>query len=314
MTRANLQETIEEQQASNEEIKSTNEELQSTNEELQSSNEELQASKEEMHSINEELITVNTEFQEKIEQLSRIQHDMKNLLDNISVGIIYLDPQMVVRRFSREAAKIYRLIDSDIGRPLADIKSSLPDDSLLAEAKTVVDSLVACEREVLTTDNKWFLVRIQPYRATDKEIMGVAMTFTDITARVEYDSEKKELELAQEIVNTVIEPVVVLDKSLKVITASLSFYREFHLTTEEALGRPIEELGDQWKNPTFRKLLEVVLPYDKSFSDYLMEETIPGVGKRRIMINGRRLLSKRTTGPMILLAMKIFVPETEESR
>lgn len=314
MTRENLQETIEEQQAANEEVKSSNEELQSTNEELQSSNEELQTSKEEMHSINEELITVNGEFQEKIEQLSRIQNDMKTLLDNISVGIIYLDPQMVVRRFSNAATKIYRLIDSDVGRPLSDIKSSLPDDSLLADARTVADSHVACERELLTTDNTWFLVRIQPYRATDKEVMGVAMTFTDITARVEYDSEMKELELAQDIVNTVIEPVVVLDNALKVITASPSFYREFRLSMEETLGRPIGELGDQWKNETFKKLLEIVLPFDKSFNDYLMEETIPGVGIRKIMINGRRLLSKKTTGPMILLAMKICEPETEESR
>ena len=87
------QATIEEQQASNEELKSTNEEMQSTNEELQSTNEELETSKEELQSVNEELITVNSELQAKIEQLAGMQNDMKNLLDNINIGTVFLDEQ-----------------------------------------------------------------------------------------------------------------------------------------------------------------------------------------------------------------------------
>ncbi|MCX6696502.1 MAG: hypothetical protein NTV84_02900 [Methanoregula sp.] len=83
-TKENLQATIEEMQAANEELKSTNEELQSTNEELQSTNEELETSKEELQSVNEEIVTVNSELQAKIEQLTGIQNDMKNLLENVA--------------------------------------------------------------------------------------------------------------------------------------------------------------------------------------------------------------------------------------
>jgi two-component system CheB/CheR fusion protein len=107
-TKENLQATIEEQQASNEELKSSNEESQSTNEELQSTNEELETSKEELQSVNEELITVNAEFQSKIEQLTGMQNDMKNLLDNTNIGTVFLDEHMIIRRFSREATNIYR--------------------------------------------------------------------------------------------------------------------------------------------------------------------------------------------------------------
>ncbi|MBI5626696.1 MAG: PAS domain-containing protein [Nitrosomonadales bacterium] len=180
-SKENLQATIEEQQASNEELKSTNEELQSTNEELQSTNEELETSKEELQSVNEELITVNTELQAKIEQLAGMQNDMKNLLDNINTGTIFLDERMNIKRFTREAAQVYRLAASDVGRPLGDIKSNIEDEDLLADAQTVLDTLAPCEREVHTTGGAWYLARIQPYRTLDNVIEGVVLTFVDIS-------------------------------------------------------------------------------------------------------------------------------------
>ena len=141
-TKENLHATIEEQQASNEELKSTNEEMQSTNEELQSTNEELETSKEELQSVNEELVTVNAELQNKIEQLAGMQNDMKNLLDNINVGTVFLNDTLNIKRFTREAVKVYRLVASDVGRPLADIKSNINDDDLLADAQAVLETLV----------------------------------------------------------------------------------------------------------------------------------------------------------------------------
>jgi two-component system CheB/CheR fusion protein len=179
--RENLQSTIEAQQASNEELKSANEELQSTNEELQSSNEELETSKEEMQSLNEEVLTVNSKLNARVEQLSSIQNDMKNLLDNINTGTLFLDHQLTIRRYTREALKIYPLIASDIGRPLADIQSNFDSQSLLSELQAVLDTLVPKEREVRTADGKWYLARIQPYRTLDNVIEGVVLTFTEVT-------------------------------------------------------------------------------------------------------------------------------------
>ncbi|OGT17477.1 MAG: SAM-dependent methyltransferase, partial [Gallionellales bacterium RIFOXYB12_FULL_54_9] len=136
------QATIEEQQATNEELKSTNEELQSTNEELQSSNEELETSKEELQSLNEETITVNSELNSKIEQLSSVENDLKNLFDNVNTGTLFLDHQLILRRYTREAIKAYRLISSDVGRPLGDIKSNLEDADLQADLQSVLDTLI----------------------------------------------------------------------------------------------------------------------------------------------------------------------------
>ena len=179
--RENLQRTIEAQQASNEELKSANEELQSTNEELQSTNEELETSKEELQSLNEEVLTVNSELNAKVEQLSGIQNDMRNLLDNINAGTLFLDHNLVIRRYTREALKIYPLIAGDIGRPLADIQSNFDSQSLLSELQAVLDTLVPKEREVRTADGKWYLARIQPYRTLENVIEGVVLTFTEVT-------------------------------------------------------------------------------------------------------------------------------------
>lgn len=176
-----LQATIEEQQEFNEELQSSNEELQATNEELQSANEELETSKEELQSLNEEMLTVNAELNARIEQLSSIRNDMKNLLDSVNVGTLFLDHQLVIRRYTREALRIYRLISADIGRPLGDIKSNIEGGDLLDDIRRVLDTLIPCAREVRTTAGAWYLARIQPYRTLDHVIEGAVLTFTDVT-------------------------------------------------------------------------------------------------------------------------------------
>ncbi|MDP3687313.1 MAG: chemotaxis protein CheB [Sulfurimicrobium sp.] len=305
-TRENLQATIEEQQASNEELKSTNEEMQSTNEELQSSNEELETSKEELQSVNEELITVNTELQSKIEQLAGMQNDMKNLLDNINIGTIFLDCRLVIRRFTREAVRVYRLAASDAGRPLGDIKSNLEGEDLLSEAESVLESLVPVEREVRTHDGAWFLARIQPYRTVDNMIDGVVLTFTDITERILVIAEREGRDLAESVVNTVREPLLVLDGALKVISASRSFYLTFHTTPEDTVGRAIYELVKrQWDIPALRRLLENILPENQGFEGYKLECDIPAAGRREIQLNARRIIGKTGVTQLILLAMEI---------
>jgi two-component system CheB/CheR fusion protein len=302
----NLQATIEEQQASNEELKSTNEELQSTNEELQSTNEELETSKEELQSVNEELITVNAELQSKIEQLFGMQNDMKNLIDNINGGTIFLDGHLKIKRFTREAAQIYRLVATDVGRPLCDIKSNIQDENLLADAQAVLDSLTPQEHEVRTVGGTCYLVRIQPYRTLENVIDGVVLTFIDISKRVAAEvGEKLALKLAEGIVDTVREPLIVLDENLKIISASRSFYHDFETTPEDTVGRPIYSLfNKQWDIPKLRELLENILPHNQSFEGYEVEHDFPVIGHRRMLLNARRIVDNTGDTKMILLAIE----------
>jgi two-component system CheB/CheR fusion protein len=309
-TRANLQATIEEQQSFNEELKSTNEELQSTNEELQSTNEELQStneeletSKEELQSVNEELVTVNSELQTKIEQLSVMQNDMKNLLDNINIGTLFLDRQLRIKRIIRDAMKIYRLVSLDVGRPLSDIKSNIEDGDLLNDARTVLDTLTPQEREVRTKKAS-YLARIQPYRTLDDVIDGVVLTFTDISARVLAEAAViDERELFEAIVNTVHEPLIVLDSQLRVVTASSSFYRYFQASLQDTVGRPVYQLGNnQWDIPRLRKLLENILLENQTLENFSMEHDFPLIRHRKLLLNARRVAGN--SRPLIMLAME----------
>jgi two-component system CheB/CheR fusion protein len=305
-TKENLQATIEEQQASNEELKSTNEELQSTNEELQSTNEELETSKEELQSLNEELITVNAELHSKIEQLAGMQNDMKNLLDNINVGTIFLDEHLVIRRFTRDAALIYRLVATDVDRPLGDVKSDIEDEDLLAKAQTVLNTLVPWEREVRTASGIWYLVRIQPYRTLENVIDGVVLTFNDISARIQAEAVAQDARLlAESIVDTVREPLVVMDNELKVISVNRSFCRDFGVTQENTVGRQIYDLGNrQWDIPKLRELLETILPRDQSFDGYVVEHDFPVIGRHKMLLNARRIASQTGGAQLILLAIE----------
>jgi two-component system CheB/CheR fusion protein len=308
-TKENLQAIIEEQQASNEELKSTNEEMQSTNEELQSTNEELETSKEELQSVNEELITVNAELQSKIEQLAGMQNDMKNLLDNINIGTIFLDQHLNIKRYTREAAQIYRLGASDVGRPLNDIKSNIDNDELLVDAQAVLDNLVPREREVRILNGAWYLARIQPYRTLDNVIEGVVLTFADISQRVAAETAVLHARMqAEGIVDTVREPLMVLNGSLHVVSASRSFYKHFMVTPEATVGRLVYELGNrQWDIPALRKLLEEILPHDQSFDDFVVEHDFPAIGHRKMLLNARRIVDSTGDTQMILLAMETFV-------
>ncbi len=176
-----IQTLREENRASREELQSANEELQSTNEELQSTNEELTTSKEEMQSMNEELQTINAEMQTKLDDLALAQSDMKNLLNSIEIAILFLDQDLNLRRFTDRASKIISIRDSDIGRPLSDLTTTLNYPDLSSDAQSTLNTLVFSEKQIASTDGRWFTVRIMPYRRLDNVIDGVVITLLDIT-------------------------------------------------------------------------------------------------------------------------------------
>jgi len=186
--RDEIQTLREETHASKEELQSANEELQSTNEELQSTNEELTTSKEEMQSMNEELQTINAEMQTKLDDLALAQSDMKNLLNSTDIAMLFLDKDLNVRRYTDRASKIINLRESDIGRPLSDLTTSLQYPALHEDVLETVRTLMFSEKQILTSDKRWFSVRIMPYRRLDNVIDGAVITFVDITATKELES------------------------------------------------------------------------------------------------------------------------------
>ncbi|MBE0584543.1 MAG: PAS domain-containing protein [Desulfofustis sp.] len=233
-------------QTANEELKSTNEEMQSVNEELQSTNEELETSKEELQSINEELATINTELQTKVSDLSRANNDMNNLLAGTGIATVFVDHSLNILRFTPAATGIINLISSDIGRPVSHIVSNLVGyDRLVGDVQAVLDTLAAREVEVETTDGRWYILRIQPYRTLDNVIEGAVITFVDITeARKVKDALRQaneQLRLAV-VVRDAHDAITVQDLDGRILAWNPAAVRMYGWSEAEALAMNVRDL------------------------------------------------------------------------
>ncbi|MGN6228323.1 MAG: CheR family methyltransferase [Dyella sp.] len=193
-TREQLQMTVEQSETSGEELKASNEELQSINEELRSATEELETSKEELQSMNEELITVNHELKVKVEETSKVNDDLQNLIASTDIATVFIDRGMCIKRYTPRAADVFSIIPSDIGRSLMDITHRLVYEELLSDALETFQSLRTSEREVTTADGRWYIARMLPYRTTEDRIEGAVLTFIDITGRKRAEEEARKSE------------------------------------------------------------------------------------------------------------------------
>ncbi len=172
---------IEDFEATREELTAGNEELQSTNEELQSTNEELETAKEEVQSTNEELTTVNDELRDRNTELTSVMGDLNNILASADIPLIIIDNDHRIRRFTPQAARVFNFIDSDIGRPLDDIRAAF-DMELGGLVSKVIESLILQEREIQDNKGRWMKLQIRPFRTIDNRIDGAVITLLDIDA------------------------------------------------------------------------------------------------------------------------------------
>jgi len=301
-----LQATIEELETANEELKSANEELQANNEELQSTNEELETSREELQSTNEELETVNAELQEKNRELLRVNDDVENLFASASTGSVFLDEHLQVRRCTPAVRRIFKLIDTDAGRPLRDISSTIREVDVLSEAAEVLENLNQKQMEIQTVDGSYFEVDIHPYRSGENIIEGVVITFTDVSRYKQLELEARDAQrYAESITATVREPLVVLDGEFSVRSANPAFYYTFHTSPSETEGRKLYNLGQgEWDIPELRALLSRIAAEGGEFEDYRVELEFPRIGRRVMLLNGRRIPSAGNRPELILLAFE----------
>jgi two-component system, chemotaxis family, CheB/CheR fusion protein len=178
----------------------------------------------------------------------------------------------------------------------------------------VLETLRSNEKEVRSEDEKWYLMRIIPNRSAESVINGLVLTFTDVTEMKRSAETINQLkndyqaasEFAKSIVEAVREPLVVLDEGLRVVSANRSFYKAFAVRKEETEGRLIYQLGNrQWDNPDLRRLLGEILPQNSEFNDFPVEQDFPGVGRRRMILNARKVVQREGAGKAtILLAIE----------
>jgi len=304
-TKERLQHSLEELQASNEELMSSNEELTSTNEELQSANEELETTKEEMQSLNEELVTVNAELQGKLEDVAEAHADLQNLLNSTDIATVFLDPDLKIKRFTPQAHEVFHLIPTDVGRPLADLVPSLAYERLMDDARDVLRTLVPCERTVHSAGDTWYSMRIMPYRTVKDSIGGLVLTFVDVTRAKQAEAVLTQARnYFENIVETVREPLLVLDARLHVVSANRAFYRTFDLLPADVEGHILWEVaGGAWSTTELHEQLERVRKANATFEGIEIDAVFPRVGRKRLVVNGRRLEQQIGLPGTILLVM-----------
>lgn len=313
---AELRETRERLQATIEELESSNEELQSANEELLSMNEELQTSKEEAQSINEELKTVNYEVNQKVAELDRAHGDLQNLFRSTEIATIFVDMERRIQRVTPTVTDLFRLRESDVGRPLEDIAHRFTDGNLAEAIAQVLETSVPRQMEVETPENgAWYTLRISPYRTLDGEVEGAVLTFTDVTQLKRTEAQLREERYAKSIIETVREPLLVLDSEHRVVTASRAFYEIFRSSPEETRGAPFFRLaGGKLNIPELRERLERVLPEGETVEDLELEVEVPELGARTMRLDARHARSVGDETERILVTLQDITELRERER
>jgi PAS domain S-box-containing protein len=216
--------------SANEELTSMNEEFQSANEELQSTNEELETSKEELQALNEELVTVNAELQGTVEELDQSNSDMENLLASSEIATIFLDRQLIIKRFSPAMAAIFNLIPADVGRPFRHLTGTIDWSGLQHDAAEVLEKLLPIEREVAALESgRHYLLRVLPYRSTNGIIDGIVVTLVDLTEHKRLEERTIHLASFPQLNPN---PVLEVDSS-----GNVTFFNPATQKTMESLGK-----------------------------------------------------------------------------
>ncbi|MEL6462296.1 MAG: chemotaxis protein CheB [Cyanobacteria bacterium J06621_15] len=253
-TRENLQVTIEE-------LETTNEEQQATNEELLASNEELQSTNEELQSVNEELYTINAEYQSKIQELTQLNNDIDNLLRSTDIGVVFLDRQLNIRKFTPAATRAINIRANDIERPLAHFTHNLNCPNLIEILQEVVETGISTEREVcISQTREKLLMRVNLYLREDGRNDGIVLTFVNI-------NELKKVQQQLHQANVLLENLYVTspvglslhDQNLKYLRVNQTLADINGISISEHIGKTVVEISSdlgQGIESSLRRVIE----------------------------------------------------------
>jgi len=232
-----------------------------------------------------------------------------NLLNATEIATMFLDRNLNIRRFTPATTAIFNLIESDIGRPIHHMTSNLIYDTLNEDLNKVLDTLVPKSIEVQTREARSYILRVTPYRTVEHVVQGLVLNLVDITQEKKTLQEvaiiKAAQEVAESLVNTVREPLMVLDGDLRIISANDAFYNTFRVVKEETEKQLIYDIGNrQWDIPKLRELLEEILPKSNHFDNYEVDHSFPTVGHKKMLLNARRVVAVSGQKPMVLLAIQ----------
>ncbi|MCF7952286.1 MAG: PAS domain-containing protein, partial [Spirochaetaceae bacterium] len=291
-TKENLQATIEELETSNEELQATNEELIASNEELQSTNEELQ-------SVNEELYTVNAEYQNKIEELSEANNDVKNFLNNTDIGMVFLDKEFKIRKYTPAVTEVINIMEMDVGRPIEHITRNIAGQEFMDDVNRVLMSLVPVEKEIATKNGKWFLMKILPYRTVNNVVEGIVITFLDTDEKKRFEEKlEQERDLLMRILENSPIAKTMVDQQGNIVFTNQKAAEVFGIDRDEILQRGFSDRGwkitdsEGYEIPVEELPFSKIMQTHKPVYDYTHSIEKPDGSKINLRISGAPLFSE----------------------
>src|SRR3972149_3032043 len=311
-TNEELVSTNEELQTTTEELQSTAEELETSNEELQSTNEELETTNEELKSANEQLETANEELRDVTEQLNANNQYNKKISQSIDQSLIVLNRSGIITTWNPPSEEMWGLNEEDaIGRSIFTLTIGIDAEELRQKIRQANESRTnyhegALEYTARTGEKRLIELTIIPVIDITGKILSSMLLLQDITESKEIERVLQEAhEYAESIVETVREPLVVLDAQLRVKSVNQAFYKTFKVSPEETLNKFIYELGNgEWDIPELRKLLEEIIPGDKQIQDFKVDPEFPEIGRKTMLLNARQIYRRDIGTQMILLAIE----------
>ncbi|GAA5505813.1 chemotaxis protein CheB [Novipirellula caenicola] len=247
-----LQQSQENLQATIEEMETSNEELQAANEELVASNEELQSTNEELHSVNEELYTVNAEHQRRVVELAEANADMDNLLATTRVGVVFLDRDFCIRRYTPQIAEVLRIHEHDIGRSIEDFAHRLRYDDLIENLNFVLQTKQEFETKLHDQAGNAFLLRVVPYQS-ENEVRGVVLTLIDIAT---LRAAEAQLERFKFMTETASDLVFLVDHHGRFHYVNPSMCNTLGISRDDLLQKTLMDVQCDLDEPQFKKLFD----------------------------------------------------------
>ena len=236
-----FQAMLEDKEATNEETQVVNEEIQSANEELQSTNEELETAKEELQSANEELTTLNDELGVRNTELTRLINDLNNLSSGVGLPVIMLDKNLRVRRFSSQAAEMFKLEGSDVGERIGILSVELPELPKLAAQ--VMRMRKGIEKEILQGDGHHSSLRLRPYLTSNGEVEGAVIFLINIDQIKNAEKERQELsETLVALFESAPDAVMTVNAAGRIKRINGQTEKMFKYDRRELLGKPVAKL------------------------------------------------------------------------
>lgn len=279
--------------------RSADQEIARLRKELDASRDALQATVEQYEAANEELQSTNEELGDRNKDLNRLNDDLDNLFASVDTPIVMVGQDLRIRRFTPAAQAQFKLTPNDVGHPLGDIGLDLGAAGLETLLTAVIDTVETSTRDIQDREGRWYSLRLRPYKTQDNTIDGAVLMLVDV------DLLKRAQAHAEAIVETVREPLLVLDGELRVKTANRRFYQMFQTVPDETEGHLLVELGNgQWHIPELRRLLKEVLPEQTTVEDFQVEHEFESLGFKTMRLNARQLMGPADERPRILLAIE----------